>query len=188
MIFIAKWDFFVGKRCYSSQQQQHTKAPKQINMMKHQFQLFPESIWWQHTLHLAPPPFFLLLLEMWLQRSSAHQRPDSVKRVFTVLMWWLDKIEIKYNIDTGSLRPIPILIFGQLSWTQWCLDFFFKGLWHLVKMCMKENILQLKNKLVCALWWTHYVKKTLFLNDTYLWHFYIWISCLFCLFLTHQPT
>ena len=63
----------------------HTKTQLQIHMKKHQFPseqlfLFPESIWWQHTQHLAPPLFFLLLDRKSLLHSSGHQSPDSVNK------------------------------------------------------------------------------------------------------------
>ena len=95
-------------------------------------------------------------------------------------MTWQDLNQIQYRywfFEADSNIDIwPIVTFYMNTMIPW---FYLKGLWHLLKICMKENILQLKNQLVSSLWWTHYVKKTLFLNDIYLWHFYIGISCTF---------
>lgn len=65
--------------------QKHIKTQVQIHMKKHQFPseqlfLFLESIWWQHTQHLAPPLFFLLFDRKSLLHSSGHQSPDSVNK------------------------------------------------------------------------------------------------------------
>ena len=67
------------------------KSQQQINIVKHQFhselqfQMFPESIWWQHTQHVAPPlsqacGFFLVLPGNSELRSSVHLSPDSVNQ------------------------------------------------------------------------------------------------------------
>ena len=56
-----------------------------------QFQMFPESIWWQHTQHVAPAlslmqacGFFWVLPGNLELRSSVHLSPDPVNQSRTL--------------------------------------------------------------------------------------------------------
>ena len=63
----------------------HTRTQQQFDVSELQFQLLPESIWWQRTQHVSPPlslmqacGFFWVYPGSVLLRSSGHLSPYSV--------------------------------------------------------------------------------------------------------------